>query len=55
MTSVNSTKSGTPSNSNSDHVAIADNASVSTNHTSGNSTAKKVTLSENVMVNSTSK
>ena len=54
---VNSTgtKSGTPSNSNSDRVAIVDNASVSTNHTSGNSTAKKVTLSENVVVNSTSK
>lgn len=54
---VNSTgtKSGTPSNSNSDRVAIVDNTSVSTNHTSGNSTAKKVTLSENVVVNSTSK
>lgn len=51
----NGTKSGTPSNSNSDRVAIVDNASVSTNHTSGNSTAKKMTLSENVVVNSTSK
>ena len=54
-TNSNGTKSGTPSNSNSDHVAIADNASVSTNHTSDNSTAKKVTLSEYVTVNSTSK
>ena len=53
--SMNSTSATGTANSNSDHVAISDNASASSNHTASNSTAKKVTLSENLVVNSTSK
>ncbi len=56
MTPINSTgvKSGTPTNTNADHVAIADHATVSSNHTSTNST-KTVSLSENVTVTSSPK
>ncbi|CUR51664.1 protein of unknown function [Nitrosotalea devaniterrae] len=55
MNQTNSTseKSGMPTN-NADHVTIADHASVSSNHTSVNST-KTVSLSENVTVTSSPK